>query len=77
MANTNIWKQFQGLLPKHSRIIGTVISHNDNGTSSIVLREGTQMTAEGQGVAVGQKALVENQTVIRQVPDLPVYRVQV
>ena len=77
MANANIWKQFQGLLPKTSRIIGTVISHNDNGSSTIALREGTQMTADGQGVAVGQKALVENRVVIREVPDLPLYRVEV
>ena len=77
MANTNIWKQFQGLLPKHSRIIGTVISHNNNGSSTVALREGSQVTADGQVVAVGQKALVENRVVIREVPDLPLYRVEV
>ena len=77
MANTNIWKQFQGLLPKHSRIIGTVISHNNNGSTTIALREGSQVTAEGQAVALGQKALVENRTVIREVSDLSFYRVQV
>ena len=77
MANTNIWKQFQGLLPKYSRIIGTVISHNNNGSSTVALREGSLVTADGQGVAVGQKALVENRVVIREVPDLPLYRVEV
>ena len=77
MANTNIWKQFQGLLPKYSRIIGTVISRNNNGSSTVALREGSLVTADGQGVAVGQKALVENRVVIREVPDLPLYRVEV
>ena len=77
MANANIWKQFQGLLPRRSRFIGTVISHNDNGSSSLALRDGSLITAEGQGVAVGQTALVENQMVVREVPDLPFYRVDV
>ena len=77
MANTNIWKQFQGLLPRNSRFIGTVISHNNNGSSTVALREGSQVTADGQGVAVGQKALVENRMVIREVPDLPLYRIEV
>ena len=77
MANTNIWKQFQGLLPKHSRVIGTVTSCNDNGSSIVALRDGSQVTADGQVVAVGQKALVENMVIIREVPDLPFYRVEV
>ena len=77
MAIANIWKQFQGLLPRSSRMVGTVISHNNNGSSKIALRDGSQLTAEGQGVAVGQKALVENQKVVREVPDLPSYRADV
>ncbi|MTI11831.1 hypothetical protein [Sansalvadorimonas verongulae] len=77
MATTNPWKQFQGLLPKASRIIGTVASHNSNGTSTITLRDGSTMTAKGRGVGVGQKAFVEGGEVVREVPDLPVYSAQV
>ena len=77
MATTNPWKNFQGLLPKTSRIIGTVASHNSNGTSAITLRNGSTITANGQSVGVGQKVLVENGEVVREVPNLPSYLVQV
>ncbi|MTI12039.1 hypothetical protein [Sansalvadorimonas verongulae] len=77
MATTNPWKQFQGLLPKASRIIGTVTSHNSNGTSTLTLRNGSTITVRGQTVAVGQKVLVEDGEVRREVPDLPVYNVQI
>ena len=71
MATINPWKQFTGLLPKASRIIGTVASHNSNGTSTITLRDGTTMTANGQAVSTGKKALVEGGEVVREVPELP------
>ena len=77
MATTNPWKRFQELLPRAARIIGTVASHNSNGTSSISLRSGQTMTARGQGVAVGSRAFVENGEVMREVPELPFYDAQV
>ena len=77
MATTNPWKEFQGLLPKPRRVIGTVVNHNSNGISTITLRDGSSITARGQGVTVGKKVLVEDGTVVREVPDLPVYQVQV
>ncbi|MTI11854.1 hypothetical protein [Sansalvadorimonas verongulae] len=77
MATTNPWKQFQGLLPKASRIIGTVASHNSNGTSTITLRDGVTMTAKGQSVSVGQRAFVEGGEIVREVPDLPNHKIQV
>ena len=77
MATINPWKEFQGLLPRPRRMIGTVISDNDNGSSTIELRDGSRMTAEGQGVEVGKKVLVENRVIVRELPDLPIYRVQV
>ena len=77
MATTNPWKAFQGLLPRSRRIVGTVIGHNANGTSTITLRDGSPITVEGQGVVVGKKALVENRAIVRELPNLPVYQVQV
>ena len=50
---------------------------NDNGSSTIGLRDGSRMTAEGQGVEVAKKVLVKNRVIVRDLPDLPVYRVQV
>ena len=77
MATTNPWKQFQGLLPKAARVIATVVTHSSNGTSILTLRSGHTMTAKGHGVAVGQKALIGRGEIIREVPDLLVYDVQV
>ena len=77
MATINPWKQFKGLLPKASRIIGTVDTHNSNGTSTIILRNGLTMTAKGQSVSTGKKVLIESGEVVREVPDLPSYDVQV
>ena len=77
MATTNPWKAFQGLLPKASRMIGTVTQHNSNGTSTITLHNGSSFTVNGQSVGVGQKALVEGGEVKREVPDLPLYNVQI
>lgn len=77
MATTNPWKEFQGLLPKPRRLIGTVVSHGGDGISMITLRDGSLLAVRGQGVDVGKKALVENQTIVREVSDLPVYQVQV
>ncbi len=77
MATTNPWKQFSGLLPKSSRIIGTVSQHNGNGTSTVTLRNGSTLIVQGQSVAVSHKALIEEGTLVRQVPDLPVYAVSI
>ncbi|MTI11686.1 hypothetical protein [Sansalvadorimonas verongulae] len=77
MANSNIWKEFQGLLPKVRQVIGTVVSHNSNGTSTITLRNGSSITAKGQGVSIGQKALIKDGEVLREVPNLTLYNSQV
>ena len=77
MATTNPWKQFGRLLPKSSRLIGTVASHNNNGTSTIILYGGSSITPKGQGVEVGEKTLVEDGKVIRRLPKLPVHNAQI
>ena len=77
MATINPWKAFQGLLPKGSRMIGTVESLNSNGTSTITLHNGSSITAKGHDVNIGNKVLVEDGEVKREVPDLPFYTVQV
>ena len=77
MATINPWKAFQGLLPKASRMVGTVASHNSNGTTTITLHNGSSITVKGHGVIVGSKALVEDGEVKREVPDLPFYTVHI
>lgn len=77
MATINPWKQFSELLPKPARLIGRVSSLNSHGTSTVVLRDGSAIMAKGQGSATGQKVLVENGEISREVPDLPVFNITV
>ncbi len=77
MATTNPWKNFQALLPKASRVAGTVASHNSNGTSTITLRDESTMMAKGHNVGVGLLALIPGGEVVREVPALQTYDVQV
>ena len=77
MATANPWKQFQSLLPKVSRTIGTVFQLNDNGTSTVTLRNGGTLTVKDQGVNAGHQVLIERGEIVQEVPALPVYSVQV
>lgn len=78
MATVNPWKRFIGLLPGGTRTVGTVASINTTtGTSTITLRNGSQMTARGTSVAAGQKAFVVDGQVAGQAPGLPQYEVEV
>lgn len=78
MATVNPWKRFIGLLPGGTRTVGTVASINTStGTSTITLRTGSQMTARGTDVAVGQKVFVVDGQVVGQAPALAQYEVEV
>ncbi len=77
MATTNPWKQFEGLLPRAIRFTGTVTAHHSNGTSSVTLRDGSLINAKGQGVAIGEQALIEKGAIVRPVPSLTTYTVQI
>jgi hypothetical protein len=71
MIKTTLWSQFEGLLPSKRPIIGTVQSHNDDGTSTILSLDGQTVKARGTGVPVGLRAYVEEGRIMNQVPTLP------
>ncbi len=77
MATTNLWKQFQELLPKAAQAIGTLMSVNEDGSSTIALQYGTQIRAKGGSVSAGKKALLLDGQIVKEVPDLPRFAVQV
>lgn len=78
MATVNPWKRFIGLLPGGSRTVGTVASINlQAGTSTVTLRNGSQMTAKGTGVLVGRKAFVVDGQVAGPAPELVQYDLEV
>lgn len=78
MTTVNPWKRFIGLLPGGSRTVGTVVSLNlQAGTSTLELRNGSQISVKGTGVPVGLKAFVSDGRVVGTAPSLPQYDVEV
>lgn len=74
----NIWKQFIGLLPGGSRIVGRVVFINTiTGMSTVELRDGSQFAATGTDIPVGTNAIVVDGVITTHAPDLPQYDVEV
>lgn len=66
---SNIWKQFQALLPQPARFIATVVS--SSGTRSLVrLHSGTELMVNGRG-AIGKKVWVVDGSIQSEAPELP------
>ncbi|MGE4520068.1 MAG: hypothetical protein AB7E04_11245 [Desulfobacteraceae bacterium] len=75
---SNVWKQFENLLPKKKQIIGKVLSVNSTDkTSTVQMLSGTNIIVKGVDVAVDKFCLVEDGAVQREVPELPVYDVTI
>lgn len=72
----NLWTLFTGLLPAPRRIVGAVVAHNPDGTSTIQTAGGT-FRARGQSVPVGQQAEIEGGAVARQAVTLPTVSIEV
>ncbi len=72
----NAWALFEGLLPTRRRIVGAVVAHNADGTSTIQIAGGF-FRARGQDVAIGQQAEVEGGAVVRQAPTLTTVNIEV
>ncbi len=73
----NIAGEFQQLLPQSPLQIGTVVTHNFDGTSTIELIGGGTLVVRGQGVAVGLNAYVQHGQIQGEAPDLPVFEIEV
>lgn len=67
---TNIWKQFQALIPADPLLVGTVTDHNSDDTSTVTLIDGGVIRARGQGVAIGNKAFIRGGIVEGEAPNL-------
>jgi hypothetical protein len=57
--------------------VGTVTSHNADGTSTVQLMGGAYINVLGQDVAVDSKAYIENGRVVAQAADLPYGEIEV
>lgn len=72
MITSNPWKQFKGLLPGGQRTIITITEVGTDGTSKGVLQNGDSIVVAGSSVAVGDKALVADGSIIRGLGTLTV-----
>ncbi len=72
----NLWGLFRDLLPSTKRIIGAVVAHNDDGTSTIQVAGGV-FRARGQLVPIGQQAEIEGGAVLRQTVTLPTVTIEI
>lgn len=70
---SNVFRQFQRLLPRDPLLAGEVIAHNSDGTSTVQLPGGGEIRARGQSVAVGTNAYVRSGRIEGEAPDLTVF----
>lgn len=66
----NVWKQFEALLPADPLLVGQVLSHNADGTSSVQLPGAQVIRVQGQTVPVGNRAFVQTGRVQGEAPNL-------
>lgn len=69
---TNPWKRLQKLLPQDPLLIGDVVLHHNDGTSTVTLADGRELRVRGQNVAVGQKAFIRGGEIRGPAPNLAV-----
>lgn len=68
---TNIWREFEKLLPKQEAYIGTVDSvDTSKGISYITLISGQDTIAQGTSVSAGSNCIIQNGVVISEAPTL-------
>lgn len=68
---SNIWKQFEQLLPKDPLLIATVASQLSDGTSVVSFPGGGTAIVKGTSVAVGNKAFIQTGRIQGEAPNLP------
>lgn len=73
----NLWKQFQSLLPDERVLIGKVLEHNADGTSSVELPGARVIQVQGQTVAEGSNAFIQHGRVQGEAPDLPIVNIPI
>ena len=65
---SNIWQEFQGLLPAPALLVCEIIAHHADGTSTVELPDGSQFRARGTIVEIGAFAFVQGGEVKSEAP---------
>lgn len=72
-----LWQSFRELLPKRPLLVGTVASHNADGTSTLTTPEGGSVRVQGQSVAVSAQAFYQDGRIVGEAPALSAFTVDV
>lgn len=74
---SNPWVQFQQLLDPGAKTLVTVKTVNQDGTSIVTLRSGSDVRVQGDSVAAGATAIIQQGQIRGRAPNLPVKTVSV
>ena len=74
---SNILQRFKALIPGAHNELVNITANNGDGTSSATTLGGAAITVKGESVAAGNRALVRNGEVVRQMPSLTAVEVEV
>jgi hypothetical protein len=72
---SNKYYAFQELFRKEVKYVGTVLSHDAGGFSTIQTPDGAKNKVRGQTVAIGLNAYVTDGVMISSAPTLPLYTI--
>ena len=76
---TDLWGNFQGLLPDSPRLLATVVAHNADGTASLVTADGQSLRAWGQieGATIPYHVFVKDGKLESSAPNLTLLQLEV
>ena len=76
---TDLWGNFQGLLPDSPRLLATVVAHNADGTASLVTADGQSLRAWGQieGATIPYNVFVKAGKLESSAPNLTLLQLEV
>lgn len=76
---TDLWGNFQGLLPDSPRLLATVVAHNADGTASLVTADGQSLRAWGQieGATIPYNVFVKDGKLESSAPNLTLLQLEV
>lgn len=65
---SNLFRDFEGLLPSDPLLVAEVTAHNADGTSTVEFPNGSQLVVRGQGVSIGDHAFIRGGEIRGQAP---------
>lgn len=70
---TNVWTEFEALLPSTPLTYGQVLQHISDGRSRVELPSGAVVVVDGQGVAAGSYCWMQGGRITGEAPAMESY----